>query len=85
MQKASEPRGYAPFASVRKTAFRKTGTKTRTQAESEKHPGQMWCIPKGFLPFCKILELLCQILQADSLTIVQQWLLLASQRDKPPK
>ncbi|KTG32628.1 hypothetical protein cypCar_00039318 [Cyprinus carpio] len=30
----------------------------------------------------KVLELLCQILQTDSLSMVQQWLLLASDREK---
>uniref|UniRef100_A0A3B5KGC1 Thymus, brain and testes associated n=1 Tax=Takifugu rubripes TaxID=31033 RepID=A0A3B5KGC1_TAKRU len=30
----------------------------------------------------QVLELLCQILQTDSLTTVQQWLLLAGQREK---
>ncbi|TRY59990.1 hypothetical protein DNTS_021682 [Danionella cerebrum] len=30
----------------------------------------------------KVLELLCQILQTDSLSMVQQWLLLASNREK---
>lgn len=31
---------------------------------------------------CQVLELLCQILQTDSLSTVQQWLLLAGQRGK---
>ncbi|KTG43859.1 hypothetical protein cypCar_00021038 [Cyprinus carpio] len=30
----------------------------------------------------KVLELLCQILQTDSLSMVQQWLLLASEKEK---
>lgn len=72
----------------RKIAFRKNtspGIKTHTQAKSEKHPGWMLCIPKAFLSSSKVLELLCQILQTDSLTTVQQWLLLAGQRgNKPP-
>lgn len=32
----------------------------------------------------QVLELLCQILQTDSLTTVQQWLLLAGQRGNVP-
>lgn len=72
----------------RKIAFRKNtppGIKTHIQAKSEKHPGGMLCIPKAFLSSSKVLELLCQILQTDSLTTVQQWLLLAGQRgNKPP-
>ncbi|KAK5881356.1 hypothetical protein CesoFtcFv8_022164 [Champsocephalus esox] len=33
-------------------------------------------------PVCMVFELLCQILQTDSLSSVQQWLLLAGQREK---
>lgn len=35
-----------------------------------------------FLLFWQVFELLCQILQTDSLSTVQQWLLLAGQRGK---
>ncbi|TNN83800.1 Steroidogenic acute regulatory protein, mitochondrial [Liparis tanakae] len=33
-------------------------------------------------PVCMVFEILCQILQTDSLSTVQQWLLLAGQREK---
>lgn len=40
------------------------------------------CLTLPWLCSGQVLELLCQILQTDSLSLVQQWLLLAGQRGK---
>lgn len=41
-----------------------------------------WATVWSLIPCGQVLEILCQILQTDSLSIVQQWLLLAGQRGK---
>ncbi|XP_030630725.1 protein TBATA [Chanos chanos] len=57
---------------------------TRTQAAWRRHDGQRHNPPPHALDCqeIRVLELLCQILQTDSLSLVQQWLLLAGQREK---
>lgn len=58
-------------------------TKSHIQAKYE-WTTRVMCIPKVLLSSSQVLELLCQILQTDSLTAVQQWLLLAGQRGNIP-
>ncbi|KAI4876998.1 hypothetical protein NFI96_001035 [Prochilodus magdalenae] len=41
-----------------------------------------WFLPVSNPKTEPVLELLCQILQTDSLSLVQQWLLLAGDREK---
>ncbi|XP_070973661.1 protein TBATA [Oncorhynchus clarkii lewisi] len=48
------------------------------QAQTHRHPPA----PALHQQELMVLELLCQILQTDSLSLVQQWLLLAGQREK---
>ncbi|XP_064818648.1 protein TBATA-like, partial [Oncorhynchus masou masou] len=48
------------------------------QAQTHRHPPASALHQQELM----VLELLCQILQTDSLSLVQQWLLLAGQREK---
>ncbi|ROI83774.1 Protein TBATA [Anabarilius grahami] len=58
------------------------GGKKRSSRTSHKRLGmQRWQTQTLEGVELKVLELLCQILQTDSLSMVQQWLLLASDKD----
>nr|XP_046211322.1 protein TBATA-like [Oncorhynchus gorbuscha] len=52
--------------------------KRRHQVQTHRHPPAQALHQQELM----VLELLCQILQTDSLSLVQQWLLLAGQREK---
>ncbi|XP_048027491.1 protein TBATA [Megalobrama amblycephala] len=59
------------------------GGKKRSSRTSHKRLGmQRWQTQTLEGVELKVLELLCQILQTDSLSMVQQWLLLASDKEK---
>ncbi|XP_067285925.1 protein TBATA [Pseudorasbora parva] len=58
------------------------GAKKRSSRTSHKRLGIQRWQTQAETAEIKVLELLCQILQTDSLSMVQQWLLLASDKEK---
>lgn len=83
-------KGYVAFALLMEITTQHSSVTTRLEKFTNNRWIERWIfvvckvmvIVMVVLLYWQVLELLCQILQTDSLTTVQQWLLLAGQRGK---
>lgn len=72
------------FWKMRTTSAQGHSASVKKKIASRNTKSHRWAKYESAFFLLQVLELLCQILQTDSLTTVQQWLLLAGQRGNVP-